>query len=340
MPLRSLTRAMARTGLPALLWQCQKVRPRQGRAFVLMYHRVSAERDYLGLCTPPAVFDRQMTLLRRRMRVLPLRQLAERLRQPEPLAEDVAAITFDDGYRDNLDVALPILERHGLPATVFVATGFIDGTACPAGERLRAAVEAMWRRAAAPGEWGAAETDLDRGVRAALARPGSLPALRRLRQQLKEIADDESERALARLEELAAQPTRQRAPMLSWNEVRTLSRRGIEIGSHTVSHAILSRLPTERAERELRASKARIEAAIDAPVLGFAYPNGGTGDFSADHVDMLRRGGYQYACTTEWGANQGGGDAFGLRRIGIGDDARPLLDLKLALAGFSRSCAA
>jgi peptidoglycan/xylan/chitin deacetylase (PgdA/CDA1 family) len=337
---RVLARGLARAGLPALAWRLRRVGRRGGRGLILMYHRVSDEADLLDLCVPPATFDRQLAMLKRRVRVVALRELVERLAAAEPLPEDLAAITFDDGYRDNLEIALPILQRHGLPATVFVTSGFVDGTARPRAERLEDALRVLWRRHADAGAWRATVAATDDLTRATLARPASTAALLRLEHALKGLAWEDGERVLGELERLAGDRTSSPTAMLDWPAVRALASQGIEIGSHTVSHVILARAPLDHAERELRDSKARLEAEIGRPVVGFAYPNGNAGDFTAEHVALVRRAGYGYACTAERGANAPGDDAFRLRRIGIGRDSRALLDLKLALANPTQRCAA
>ncbi len=334
---RSLATFAARSGMPGVAHRLRRRR----RAVVLMYHRISDVPDFLGLCVPPALFDAQLTRLRQRARLLPLAALVARLADPTPLDEDLAALTFDDGYRDNLDAALPILERHRAPATLFLTTGFADGTTRPAGARLLGACQALWRRSIGATAWPRSAAPVDGLVRAALARPGDLAALRRVDAACKALPTTDAEALLDALDALAAPPDVAGAPFLDWDGVRALARRGIEIAAHTVSHPILSRVSTARAEYELRGAKARIEAEIGAPVVGFAYPNGGSGDFGPEHPALLARCGYAYACTAERGANGPGADPFLLRRIGVGADAPALLDLKLALASSGRpACAA
>ncbi|MDX2169662.1 MAG: polysaccharide deacetylase family protein, partial [Deltaproteobacteria bacterium] len=137
---RSLARLAARSGLPAV---ARRLR-RQPRGLVLMYHRVDAAPDYLGLSVPPALFEAQLARLRARARIVPLRELVARLADPRGIDTDLAAVTFDDGYQDNLDQALPILARQGVPATLFLTSGFADGSARPAGARLLDAFTALW----------------------------------------------------------------------------------------------------------------------------------------------------------------------------------------------------
>src|SRR5262245_19719772 len=273
--LRGIARAVSALGIAEIVLHYRRVRRREGRALILMYHRIADDEDYLGMCVPPAVFDRQLELLRRRAEVLPLREVVRRLASDHVLAHDVAAITFDDGYRDNLDKALPLLERHALPATVFVTTGFIDGSVRPAGDRLREAVEAIWKRGIAPSSWPPLANGWDTLVGETLARPGSTEALRRLRVGIKRASPDVEARILTQLETLAGDLVESASSlMLDWDGVRTLAKRGVEIGSHTLSHPILSQVPLAAAEHELRASRERLEAEIGEQVIGFAFPNG------------------------------------------------------------------
>jgi peptidoglycan/xylan/chitin deacetylase (PgdA/CDA1 family) len=294
-----------------------------------MYHRVSATPDYLGLTVPPARFAEQLATLGRHARVLPLRDLVRRLADPAPLEGDVAAITFDDGYRDNLDEALPVLETHGMPATVFVTVGFVDGTVQPMGERLRRACEAAWRARVATAAW-AGTTLADDAIRAMLARAGSLAAVRTVRRHLKGLPDA-GERVVAAIEALAGGAVPAPRLMLDWSGVRALAARGVEIGSHAVSHGILARMDVATAAQEIAGSKRRLEHELGCPVDGFAFPNGQRGDYTPEHVADLRAAGYAYACTAETGANVPGSDPFRLRRIGVGSDDAALLALKLAL---------
>src|SRR5262249_19881370 len=106
------------------------------------------------------------------------------------------------------------------------------------------------------------------------------------------------------------------------------------------SHPILSQVPLAAAEHELRASRERLEAEIGEQVIGFAFPNGQDGDFTAEHVRILERSGYQYACTAQRGANGRGTAPFVLRGVGVGVASEARLDLKLALAETMRPCAA
>jgi peptidoglycan/xylan/chitin deacetylase (PgdA/CDA1 family) len=322
---------LAGAGFTSLVDIVRRATRREPRALVLMYHRVSPDPDYLGMSVSPAHFDQQMALLRTRARVLPLVQLVEWLEGRERPPQDVAAVTFDDGYRDNLEVALPILERHGVPATVFVTTDFVDGIGRPSGERLRQSFASLWDRGLGSSAWtGIGVKAIDDLAGEVLEHPGSLERLATLAFSLPGFEATVVERLLLAVDRLAGDVGTS-ISMLDWAGVRALASRGVEIGSHSVSHPILSRIPDDRARLEVVASKARLEREIGRPVVGFAYPNGHAADFTAADVGRLRAAGYRYACAADRGVNRSGCDPFRLLRIGVGDYGASTLDLKLAL---------
>jgi peptidoglycan/xylan/chitin deacetylase (PgdA/CDA1 family) len=141
----------------------------------------------------------------------------------------------------------------------------------------------------------------------------------------------DGERVVTCLEVMAGERASLGDLMLDWDGVRALADGGIEIGSHAVTHAILSRMEARQAEEEIRTSRRKLEAEIRRPVVGFAFPNGHRGDFLTEHLASVRDDGYLYACTAETGCNLPGCDPYLLRRIGVGNDSGALLALKLAL---------
>jgi peptidoglycan/xylan/chitin deacetylase (PgdA/CDA1 family)/CelD/BcsL family acetyltransferase involved in cellulose biosynthesis len=292
------------TGRPRFLSWARRREP-AGR--ILYYHRVNDDRDPFFPSMPVDVFERQMRYVARRYKVVSLGRLIEHLESGRP--ETVVAITFDDGYRDNYDNALPILERYGLPATVFLATGSLDTR------------EPLWFEILA----GALKTtsvdhlDLEtdpprrlwlRTTEERLRANGELFAL------LRRMPDRERHVQLtAFLRELAAPDAMQRTDMmLTWDQVRASTRRGVEFGGHTVTHPFVSRLTPEQADWEISECKRRIEAELQTPVAHFAYPNGREEDFSPWSKEAIRAAGYQGAVTTLWGLNYQSTDRLELRR--------------------------
>lgn len=273
---------------------------------ILIYHRVLAAPDELLPGEPTATeFATQMDLLGSLCHVLPLAEAVERL-QAGTLPPRAACITFDDGYANNLELAGPILGERGLPALVFVATGFMAG-GCMWNDIV---IEAV-RAATAPldlREWGLGTP-----------QPGDAAArirlLDRLLPALKYLPPAErAEKALALAEQAGAVLPAQ--PMMSAEQLRALGRHGMAIGAHTVNHPILEAVDAREAEREIADSKAVLEALSGQPVQFFAYPNGRPGsDYSRIHVDMVRRCGFTAAVSTAWGAAVAGSDPYQLPRM-------------------------
>ena len=293
------------------------------RLSVLIFHRVLAEPDPLFPGEPDAIcFETQMRWIKDWFNVLPLTEAVERL-QTGHLPERAAAITFDDGYADNCTVALPILQRAGLSATFFIATGYLDG-----GRMWNDTVIDVMRRAQGP------ELDLltlNLGCYAIATLDDRRRSLGELLGKLKYLDPGERIR-LANDIAVAAniQPTQDL--MLTSNQVHILAKAGMIIGAHTVSHPILSCVTEHDAHAEMTRSKAQLEAIIGKEVALFAYPNGKPGtDYKAAHVQLARQAGFSAAVSTGWGAAKKGCDIFQIPRFTPWD--RTGLRYALRLAG-------
>jgi len=225
--------------------------------------------------------------LARRCTVLPLAEMATALSAGRRLPENAAAITFDDGYASVHDLALPVLKKLGLPATVFVTTGFVDGD-CPLWFQQ---VELLSKR----------------------AEP------RRELEALKLLPNQELRNHVATLESAAGGSPELPEHMkpLSWDQVRRLCASGlVEVGGHTHTHPILARCRLEEQRWEIAKCRDRISSETGrCPVL-FAYPNGGSGDYMPATVDSLAEAGFQFACTTSNGRASPASDPFELPRYG------------------------
>jgi peptidoglycan/xylan/chitin deacetylase (PgdA/CDA1 family) len=319
-------------GAPALLGAIRKARRAEGRGIVLMYHRISAAQDAMGMSVSPAHFDQHLSSLGRRARIVGLGELVGRMAAGDPFEGDLAAVTFDDGYKDNYANALPILKRHQASATVFVTTDFVDGRRRPLSSRLVAALRRLWSRQSPPESWiESGDAAVDAAIRRLLAHPDDLAHLAPLKRAYRGLSWERTEEIAGRLEQLAGETSLPDGEFLDWDEVRALAGQGVEIGSHTVAHPILSRVSPERGRHEIGASRLRLEKEIGLPVRGFAFPNGHRGDFTEDNVKAVPAAGYEYACTAEPGVNRPGDDRLRLRRIGVGDYGPRYLELKLEL---------
>ncbi|HEV8374752.1 MAG TPA: polysaccharide deacetylase family protein [Candidatus Polarisedimenticolia bacterium] len=177
--------------------------------------------------------------------------------------EKCVCITFDDGYADNYLHAFPLLRQHRLPATIFLATGFLGG------KRGRFWWDEVCRWRAA----GTTSVELEGMGRREV---GTLAQRDRLLEELKHLPIDmivERVRAASSRLGLAADP-KAREEFLDWDQVREMQREGISFGAHTVSHCLLPRETSERRRQEIRQSRAEIESQTNRPCSLFCYPNG------------------------------------------------------------------
>ena len=295
---------------------------------VLIYHRVLPCADPLLPDEPDAVaFAAQMDLIRQNFNILPLREAVARLARHELPARAVC-ITFDDGYANNCELALPILAQRGIPATVFVAPGFLSGGRMfndTVIEALRHAPEDFDLSDMGLGHYTLQDSQARvKAVSSILPVLKYLPAAERLAR-----ASDIAERAGSTLPSDL---------MMSEEQVRRLHRNGIEIGAHTVNHPILARLDDDTARREIAESKARLESITGSAVTSFAYPNGGPGaDYTRRDVALAREAGFDLAVSTAWGAATASRDAFQIPRIAPWDRTALRFGVRMARAYRQRT---
>lgn len=312
--------------LKTLLGLCSPAGPR-ARLQILIFHRVLRSPDPLFPSEIDArQFDAICGWLKDWCHVLPLDRATDLLARGE-LPPRALAITFDDGYADNHEVALPILQRHGLCATFYISTGFLDG-----GRMWNDAVIESIRACELPeldlhGSAAAALGLLDLGHREDV--PRRRQAIERAIATAKYLEPGERQDWVAAVVERSGVRLGP-GPMMRMDQVRALHVAGMQIGAHTVSHPILAGLPRQRAEREIADSKHTLEAVLGAPVTQFAYPNGKPGqDYSPESVELVRSLGFSSAVSTAWGAARLGEDLFQLPRFTPWDRTRSRFGLRL-----------
>ncbi|HEU5192062.1 MAG TPA: polysaccharide deacetylase family protein [Methylomirabilota bacterium] len=289
---------------------------------ILSYHRVNDDADPFFRALPTAVFERQMRHVARNYRVLPVEELVERLERGG-LPRNALAITFDDGYRDNLTHAAPILSRLGLPATIFLATGFVGTAEVPWFDRLAHGLKRSVATSVGT-PWGEYFDLAD--------VPARLCAMGRALEHLKRVPDEERHRQLEALL-VALGVTDQRSfknLMLSWDDVHALRGLGFTVGAHTVNHPILSRVSPQRAWTEILGARTMIESACGTAPRAFAYPNGGAEDYTETVKRLVREAGFTCAVTTRFGLNTPKTNPWELRRGGPWEHHLPTFALKLA----------
>ena len=278
------------------------------KALILTYHRFGELRD--DVKTSARAFARQLDYLSSHYRVMPLSALADLIRSGQELPPRVAALTIDDGYLDAYEIAFPILRRYGVPATIFLVTGFVDRQCWLWTDKLRFLT--LKTRA----------TKLEANIGgemlrfSLLGRAARLKAATELNSRLKVMPDELKEEAIGRI----AASLRVNAPELppheycplSWDQAREMESGGIEIGSHTVSHPILTKVSETVLRAELNESKARLEAELGHAVKLFCYPNG---NYDARVRHAVEEAGYSCAMTVEPGLNDSLSDTLALKRV-------------------------
>jgi peptidoglycan/xylan/chitin deacetylase (PgdA/CDA1 family) len=302
---------------------------RNGRLSILVFHRVLAAPDPLNPGEPDVLqFEARMRWVSEWFNVLPLEQAVKDLLAGS-LPPRALAITFDDGHVDGYTHAFPILRRHGLCATFFVTSGFLEG-GWMWDDSLVEAVRASRH------EW------LETGIASIPAAPvrtveEKCALLARLISVVKYLPSAARAEMVSRIVEASGVVLGDNR-MLSAEQIRALRAGGMQIGSHTLTHPLLAVCTDAEAEAEIAAGRARLEAVLDEPVRCFAYPNGNPGaDYGRCHVEMVRRLGFDAAVTTCWGTNTRRTDPYQLLRFTPWDRSRMRFGLRMLCNFFYSS---
>ncbi len=311
------------------------------RALILLYHRVvDLPSDPQLLCVSPRHFAEHLDILRTHYAPTPLKNIEPSLRHQRVGRPPAVVVTFDDGYADNLYNAKPLLERHEIPATVFTATGYV-------GSKKEFWYDCIERLFLQPGTLpttlrlsiGGSSLEWELGECASYSQdsyrshylwnvseshdPTPRHALyRRLHQLLHPLAEAERQKVLDQLLTWAGAGAVGRAThrVLSPVEVLRLVDGGlIEVGSHTVTHPVLSALPAAEQKEEISRSKAHLEEILNGPVISFAYPYGARSHYTAETIAAVREAGYQCACSNFGGTVLHGADLWQLPRFLVRD---------------------
>jgi peptidoglycan/xylan/chitin deacetylase (PgdA/CDA1 family) len=307
------------------------------RVLILSYHRVTPDFEVSAAEGLPSLLVSAQTLRQQLQDVSRAREIVSLADARRILASpgggapgrDYVAVTFDDGYADNHACALPVLEELAVPATVFVATGYTGTDRRLPHDRIHAALAELRRRGIPPERAGLAaplQALLD-----ACAERGPAATLDRLiarlsHDRLVAVAD-----ALGARVGLAERELPAGSRLMTWDELRALEAAGVEVGGHTVSHAVLANLPLAEARREIAGCRDALADRLGSRPRHFAYPNG----YHTPAVRALvRECGFEAAVTTEDAENRRGGDPHALRRKVLWENTT------LGPAGYSAALAA
>jgi peptidoglycan/xylan/chitin deacetylase (PgdA/CDA1 family) len=269
---------------------------------IVGYHRVvqdfarSASTSIPSMLISTRMLEKQLDWLAGRYRLLSLEEMGKRLEDGAPTAR-TAAITFDDGYGDVYENAFPILERKGIPATIFVVTGTVGTARLLNHDRLYALLARALRSAAVPADL-LAGLHRDCGLRVPepqdLARAGQT-TFRALRLFLETLPQPAIVAVIERLESRLGARDADGDRALTWEMIDTMGSAGISIGSHSKTHVLLTHEGPERKQDEISGSRQALLARLKTPVEHFAYPDG---RFDTSTVMATAAAGYRFAYTT------------------------------------------
>jgi peptidoglycan/xylan/chitin deacetylase (PgdA/CDA1 family)/glycosyltransferase involved in cell wall biosynthesis len=296
----------------------------RGKLTVLLFHKVPHSRSaYTPQDIDLSDFERVLATVTRLFCIIPLEDAVLALKAGN-LPPRAACITFDDGYADWLPGVVPALLRKGVHATFFITTEQITGLPMWNERVLHAVAKlpAAMPLLQLPG------SDLPPLVVATVADKAS--ALIQLDQYLKYQAPTAREQLLQTLEKLVGVNPAD-VPRMTEQDLRALHSKGFGVGSHTVTHPILSRTNSAHALQELVQSREQLEAIISGKVTAFAYPNGVPDtDFGPEHVELVKRAGYSCAVTTLRGVANSNTSVFQIPRFTPWGPSDLKMELQLA----------
>lgn len=305
-------------------------------AAILMYHSVmedpSAKEAYLGeIILSRRAFRQQMELLARHFHPISLDQVGQFANGRAEIPDRAVVVTFDDGYTDNYEVAAPVLNELGVPATFYATVDCVDRRVLPWPARLRFCFRNTKKES-----W----TDSSGKVWPLSSPAQRESALLRSCDECCQLTGAVQEKYVATLSnELDVQvPADSGTMMMNYDQMRTLVRQGHIIGSHTMSHPNMAYVDSDVARREMIDSKRRLEEELGSPVLHFAYPCPALSPHWSDAtVASSREIGYATAVTTNPGLAREGDDPLKLKRIGSRETTEALRwALECAFAGHPR----
>jgi len=306
-------------------FRCSLTTGRHKRLLILMYHDL-IEGDIEAVRDPrdkgklsEAEFENQLRAIKNCCRCLTVEEAVGEIRREGGLKENTVAITFDDGYLSVYDIAFPLLKKHGLDATVYLLTDWVNGNLTLWWEDLNDMILAYRPDKRIDAAIGKIGDDLKIESSSYITEDGiskdSLLSL--FAHELMKSSDDRKKSILDELRVLLfGGGTYRRAEVrpITWEQAREMAGAGIMFGAHTCSHVNLSYVDMETARDEIVRSKKELESRLEREIRGFAYPYGYDVAGYARFIPLLEEIGFDYACTSWWGNNTNSRNLFQLLR--------------------------
>jgi peptidoglycan/xylan/chitin deacetylase (PgdA/CDA1 family) len=272
------------------------------RPLVIAYHRVvddferAAGTEMPTMLVSRAMFERHVEWIGRHFEFVSIEEIGAHLESGEPFTQAVATITFDDGYRDVYEHAVPTLMRIGAAASVFVVTEQLDRECWQAHDRMYHLLARAFDKWQEP--WPAvsrlfAEAEISTEIIQQL-QPSSVNPYALTSMLMPAVSQAQAASAMDVLQAEVGIDDASAPGTMTWSMVRDLDRAGFTIGSHTRTHTWLANETSERGFEEIAGSKRDLEMRLRHPVRHFAYPGG---QFTPAVVDLVARAGYRFAYT-------------------------------------------
>ena len=275
---------------------------------ILLYHGVT-DRPLVGLRNAGGThtlkqdFERQMAYLAKHHRVIPLNEAVDMIRQGKVFTNEVV-VTFDDGYANNLSIALPILKKQGIKPAIFVTTGFIGTAKCLWTDEVEAIIDGLPK-----------DVTIMVGGKPFVIRIQDTASMCDFKDALKTCRDSERHAALEQLRKHGRAKTNPDDKFLRWRDLKASD---VTWCAHTRTHPILSKLGKIAAYREMRGSRDDLER-HGVPTFAFAYPNGKKTDYTEETKTLVQKAGFTCALTTIPSIVEKDADLFELPRISMGE---------------------
>lgn len=303
-----------------------------GRLVILNYHRISDKKEGkslspfdIGVTTEK--FEKEMRYLARNFSVIPFSRAIDLLKNGTDWPRFPVVISFDDGYRDVYLNAFPVLERFNLSAIVFISTRMVEKgesfwwdeleglVAHNHLEEIKLALENCF----------SPEYDLDLGHLKQIQDKRVFLAT--LTERIKKIKGKYRDELLNRLKPLLKLEEEEKREVLSWDEIKKLRKNGIELGSHTHNHYLLTFEDQKTITEELKVSKQKLEESLEEKIEFLSYPSG---LYNPEIEKMAEECGYKAGCSNSYGFNHKGIDFFSLKRLSL-EESQSLDDFIISL---------
>jgi peptidoglycan/xylan/chitin deacetylase (PgdA/CDA1 family) len=281
------------------------------KTIMVVYHSINEYREdriRIPNIVTPSAFEAQIQSMASTACFITLQQYLDHMREGRPLSKTSIIVTFDDGYKDNLTIASPILRKYGVPATFFISTGYMGREEMKWEDQLSCMIrrtEASAISVSLPS--GNASFDISNDK-------NKFKVINALVFALGHLSQAERSSILGELREQShLNCADQAGVMMTWDDVQQIANTpGYSVGSHTVTHQHLTRIPLSEALFEVTRSKEQLEGEIKQPVTTLSYPYG---DFNSEIIAALKNAGYTCGATIEYGSNTLHSDPFRLKRV-------------------------